>query len=897
MQHPFLLRQCKLLIGLIFYAEILFFGNFLAAQNVIIPIATPVSVPPTVMTPTATTMPALSTRVRRRPVSLSEPSKEPAAKPASSAVQLGTYCQVSTTGSGTEILDAERADIGSKLFEALKILKEKNPERFEKARDSIAAYAKKNPDDGAAPIGMAFCRLIEIDAHDTEAIKTSVKEINDWIDRQEKEIGTVQKEAEKAGQTETEQRDNYGNPIIRDFWGEISDDVYLGCWIVAREILSSKDRDDDTDEELRKQAQAIAAFSGGYVKSKSGPYGGHYHETNKNDRAQATAFVYNARPLVAFPPSDDIKGIRANNLGEMFMLLADLDHSRNDPVKAREIASKIAFFMPDSQAGTLQKFSAILTKLDIKDAAAFWNAKFIVKSPKMLFRNFYDHERKFREAKQIDKLVEILKGVPTKDLLQHFSNFSGNLSNWFGDANAKTASLNLFDYLWKLDDIAPADRDGLRIDLLRNVLQRTDAELFPYYREALLNTVGMTPDEKKLLLGRVDATKPSDTAPVEALSIPVENAVDNITETESASETENDGTLITVPDAAITVTASSLRRDPVSPMPQPPVAVMPAPAPVVSVSVLTSVPLGASVFPPSTYPTLLTPTTYHPAANPIYSPQHPRDNPLFQVRTWTDNDARSVALSLLRNKGATADALQSLRQEIETIIVEHESVDPAQRLWDRYTFAKVFDALLDLHDKQLEPALTTFDKLEKDSKAKPYFEKGSDSIGFALIPFDQKAAVDRAIPCIEKSLAAYTQSDSPERIALLVHLIKLYCKSDHPDEGVRRGIAELESNLRLLKSMDEHGNIRVADRYYSSSTVMNAIDRVLTALSDGGRGKDALRVYLRDCRGQTWFDNLANRRNNSRVKEIQKKFEALIEKASAEDIAENIDLLVPMLPE
>lgn len=799
---------------------------------------------PPVAVPVSTIPASQPATVESTPTENSKPQKP------ATGVQLGTFCRSLDPNTPDEAgKKPDDPKVGSKLLDALRILKEKNPERFEQAKKSIAVFAEKNPDDGSPLIALGFCRMAD---GDEKGIREAIDTVSDWIDRQEKEILRKEKEAEEKGENLTNQQDDYGNPIKIDYWAVIPDDVYLGSWVLARNVLADK----SAEKELRESAWKLAAFSGGYLRSRSGPFGGRGRE-NEIDRALSAAFADDVGQVLSLPPQAEVEGFRAVNLAEIFMVVADNHYRNNDRERGQKIAKEIAKFLPDTQASPLQKFSSLLNRLEMPEESAEWTMKFLAKSPETLFRNFYEHENKFRNAKRIDKLVELLKTIPPGALLKHFGNYSSNISSWMSNEDSKKAGRDFFDFLWNLKDISEADRDALRVDLLAQVISRNDAGFFPNFREVVFNLIRITDEEKPV--------------------------PDGESETESAA-TEGDGEKPVATAATTTSTVPLMLSPAVYPT-----AVTPVPASSGPMTLPSPYYLGA-------------PAVYRPSggySEGEYRSQHGRNNPLHRVINWTNDRGQSISTAFLSNKATTPEKLEEIRKEVAELIAEREKLDPENRNWERYVNAKMLAAMIELRLKNLDAALEILAGLDKETQAKGFVEQCNTVLGFELLPFDEKASVDRAISCFEKEVRKFANSDSSSNLILTAQLIRLYLKSDNPQRGRDKGVFELERNIGLLKRMNKDGQIRLGDRYYHAGTVLNWIERILNTMTEGGAGPDALRVYLRDCRGQAWFDEKTKGENYNfnRLKEIQKKFDALIEKATAEDIAENIELLIPMLPE
>lgn len=407
----------------------------------------------------------------------------------SSGVQLGTFCRVPAKDAKEE----GEAVVGSKLLEALEILMEKNPERYERSKKALLVNVERFPEDGSAILGVAFCRVLE---GDREEIQHSVDEVSKWIDRREKTITEQEKEATEKGELETDKRDRYGNKIKKDFWAVVPDDVYLGCWVLTRKLTPRRDEFKEFAERFAEQIDGIAAFSGGYVRNRTGRLDRSGSEIPKADQDLAQAFAEEfERSAPAIFESENVRGIRAANLADVMLQLAWTYQRKRDKEKGKHLAGLADSLLQKNVAAartlTLENLTTTLTQVDMKDRAAEWTDRKLAKDPTVIFKNFHDYQQKYRDAKQLDQLVEVLKGIEPKKLAENIFQFPHAPVWWMGDGGEnKKAGLELIEFLCNLKGITPKQQDRIRYELMRpgggGIL---DAELFPYLRDACLISV------------------------------------------------------------------------------------------------------------------------------------------------------------------------------------------------------------------------------------------------------------------------------------------------------------------------------------------------------------------------------------------------------------------------
>ena len=181
---------------------------------------------------------------------------------------------------------------------------------------------------------------------------------------------------------------------------------------------------------------------------------------------------------------------------DLMTLLADVYFRADRKDDARKIADKLAATIPDD-ADRQAAFANLLMQIGMTGEAAEWNARALAAKPEILFNNFWEHERKYREAKKTGELIEILKKTKPEILSQHFGNFSYRMSEWMREEQTKTQAKELLDVLWNLEGSAGAQRRQMRMNLVRNMSGGSNAELYSYLREAVIDVASPPPKDEQ----------------------------------------------------------------------------------------------------------------------------------------------------------------------------------------------------------------------------------------------------------------------------------------------------------------------------------------------------------------------------------------------------------------
>lgn len=415
-------------------------------------------------------------------------------------IPLASYCHTKTDDLDKKSDDGTPAarTVGSKWFEKLKVAKEKTPEKLPQVRQWLQTKYEQDADDFSPLIGMIFYGLVE---SDPQAVKDALTAFSDGIDREEKKFDKKEKEKKPAEDMESLKRDSYGRILVHDSWSQIPDDLYLGAWVAAREVLENREKYPDSVT----LAESVAAFSAGYVRMRTTRFL-RYSSNEGPARAEADAFSEDFQKTFPEEPGVKIEGVRAVHLAEAWMVAADRlcgdserDMDEKDRKKAVAIARRIEKIMPlDRYETTMQKFASLLSKLDMKDEAGAWTIRYIALNPDTIFATFGEHTERLNEAGKIDVIVEVLKKTDPKTLAKRHNNYIYEIGNRLGSGPEGKVALKVVEHLWNLPGISDADREAMRFDIAYGFFHyRNNPELFPYYRYVVLDRIGIEKSPEK----------------------------------------------------------------------------------------------------------------------------------------------------------------------------------------------------------------------------------------------------------------------------------------------------------------------------------------------------------------------------------------------------------------
>lgn len=274
---------------------------------------------------------------------------------------------------------------------------------------------------------------------------------------------------------------------------------------------------------------------------------------------------------------------------------------------------------------------------------------------------------------------------------------------------------------------------------------------------------------------------------------------------------------------------------------------------------------------------------------------------IHYIRTWRSertNDTEviqplSLSTALLACWKNNPAGLVGIRQNVRKIIKAHEAIDKSKRDMRRYLDARIFDILIEIREDKIDEALKMLDGLLMEQDNLRAIDAFSLLLGYELVRSQKPEAVEGAIRCFEKTLK---QGAAQQREDLPTLLLTLYLRSKDPGRAKRQAESELVKNIHILKLLGDQYSVNVGNRHYSRDSLHRSTRNLLDAMVQAGFTEDALLLYLRNCRGQYWFDKIfADRRYiNSNERTLKSKFEELLERVDPETVAENIELFLPM---
>ncbi|MGL6194727.1 MAG: hypothetical protein ACRC2T_07895 [Thermoguttaceae bacterium] len=95
----------------------------------------------------------------------------------------------------------------------------------------------------------------------------------------------------------------------------------------------------------------------------------------------------------------------------------------------------------------------------------------------------------------MDEFFDLFKSMDQAILVQNMHYLSDVISNSFNNESSSKQAIEFFDYLWNLEKTNTANRDAIRNNLMNGMVYRQNKELYPYFKEVLINII--TPVDKK----------------------------------------------------------------------------------------------------------------------------------------------------------------------------------------------------------------------------------------------------------------------------------------------------------------------------------------------------------------------------------------------------------------
>ncbi len=270
--------------------------------------------------------------------------------------------------------------------------------------------------------------------------------------------------------------------------------------------------------------------------------------------------------------------------------------------------------------------------------------------------------------------------------------------------------------------------------------------------------------------------------------------------------------------------------------------------------------------------------------------------PMHATYSWSSDEGRSLSGSFV-GLAQQANKLDELQEQVGEITAKHLETEEAKRDWNRYTEARILEALIFFQKDKTDEGLKIIGELRENKKTSELFKQSQSemTLGQVLEKSNDPRAVALAIELFEGMLKSRNNMGSYVTQLTEPKLVLLYIKTGNKEKGIDRAVSLLRQNLRYMKLCGNNSYVQIGNNHYDMHSLSQSVQRTATALKDAGAGLELLRVYREMCEGQTWYTSLLNDRNRRYyTDQFKDVFSSLLDNTSVDDIVANIEIFLPL---
>ena len=156
--------------------------------------------------------------------------------------------------------------------------------------------------------------------------------------------------------------------------------------------------------------------------------------------------------------------------------------------EAETVIEKIANIIPRQPAAML-KYAALLDHANQTQVSLRWKDSAFRIDPQLFFQDDSRCVREYERQNAIDRLCDLIRSFDETTQLQYAECISGIIDGMMGNRLRKTAAMSLFDDLWHKTFDDKSQSLQYKTNLLKGMIWNSRKELFPYYREIVLQQI------------------------------------------------------------------------------------------------------------------------------------------------------------------------------------------------------------------------------------------------------------------------------------------------------------------------------------------------------------------------------------------------------------------------
>jgi len=177
--------------------------------------------------------------------------------------------------------------------------------------------------------------------------------------------------------------------------------------------------------------------------------------------------------------------------------LADIYSRNNRTEDAKRIAEEIGKLVPDD-AQKILDHAQLLRQVGMRDEAMDWTCKAIEKEPARLFNDFWEYERTFRNAKETNRLIELIRNMDATVIEDRIHQIGNYLSQWMQAELTRETTLQLLDSLWNNEKASEEQRENIRDILAMQMASEPRKEYYSYLKESAFGKLIHSPPEDQV---------------------------------------------------------------------------------------------------------------------------------------------------------------------------------------------------------------------------------------------------------------------------------------------------------------------------------------------------------------------------------------------------------------
>lgn len=154
----------------------------------------------------------------------------------------------------------------------------------------------------------------------------------------------------------------------------------------------------------------------------------------------------------------------------------------------REIQKQLEPLIEGDAAKMLQ-YAEILSRKNFPEKSLDWKNLAFHKDPERFFENAVPHLDEYQRKNRIREMVEMIQSTDPAILIRHSREIPMIIVRMMQNRNLRETAMELLETVWNTPGWDQGERLAFRIDLLRGMIWDESPELFPYYKQIVLELI------------------------------------------------------------------------------------------------------------------------------------------------------------------------------------------------------------------------------------------------------------------------------------------------------------------------------------------------------------------------------------------------------------------------